>query len=278
MPTRSAGGLLSAVFLLSAFSFGQSTYKTITVSNGGTIEGTVKWVGPVPKIPKLPINKDAQICDPDSTKTRDLERLIIGSNHGVENTVVYLVNINEGKAMDLPEARRTLDQRHCRYIPHILLVPQDGKLKMKSSDPTLHTIHMTGAATYNLPFPFQSDYISRQMVEKGVVEMKCNAGHVWMNGYTIVAPHPYYAITDEDGHYKLTDVPPGTYRIEAWHEGWGTPKSENVFDVATQVAVHRPVYTPPRTWGKSVTVGANAVSTVDFELSEAAPNGMSAAK
>jgi hypothetical protein len=57
--------------------------------------------------------------------------------------------------MDLPEPRRFLDQRHCRYEPHILLVPQDAEVRMKSSDSdaTLHTVHMDGAATYNLPFP-----------------------------------------------------------------------------------------------------------------------------
>ena len=55
--------------------------------------------------------------------------------------------------MDLPEQRRHLDQKNCRYVPHILLVPQKATLDMKSSDATLHTIHMDGAATFNLPFP-----------------------------------------------------------------------------------------------------------------------------
>ena len=54
--------------------------------------------------------------------------------------------------MDLPEPRRFLDQKHCRYEPHVLLVPENSSLQMKSSDPVLHTVHMDGAATYNLPF------------------------------------------------------------------------------------------------------------------------------
>ena len=90
--------------------FGQSDYRVISVSNGGTISGTVKWVGPLPRNLDFPVTKDPQICDPDSKKTADLERLIVGPQGGVANTVVYLKNISRGKALELPEQRRHLDQ------------------------------------------------------------------------------------------------------------------------------------------------------------------------
>ena len=152
---------------------GQSNgYQVVSVANGGTIKGTVKWSGPEPHPATFPITKDPQICDPDSHKSRDLERLVIGSQGGVANTVVYLKNISSGKAFDLPPGRRSLDQHLCRYEPHILLVPQKAALDMKSSDATLHTIHMDGAATYNLPFPFQNQTISRDMNTPGLVNLK----------------------------------------------------------------------------------------------------------
>src|SRR5208282_1306940 len=150
--------LFAATALLSA-----QDYKVISVSHGGTISGSVKWSGPVPHQTEFPVNKDPQICDPESRKTVDLERLIIGPQGGVANTVVYLKGVTQGKAMDLPEQRRHLDQKHCRYIPHILLVPANGTLNMVSSDATLHTIHMDGAATYNLPFPFPDRVNTRVM-------------------------------------------------------------------------------------------------------------------
>jgi hypothetical protein len=83
-----------------------------------------------------------------------LERLIVADNSGVANTVVFLKDITKGKPMELPEPRRFLNQKSCRYEPHILLVPLQGNLQVKSSDPTLHTVHMSGASDYNLPFPF----------------------------------------------------------------------------------------------------------------------------
>ena len=145
--------LLVSLLAAATFAAGQSSYKVIPVTDGGTISGTVKWSGPVPKELDFPVTKDPQICAPDGNKSISLERLIVGPEGGVANTIVYLKNISAGKPMDLPEQKRHLDQRRCHYIPHILLVPEKAELQMQSSDATLHTIHMDGAASYNLPFP-----------------------------------------------------------------------------------------------------------------------------
>ena len=260
--------LLTCLFVVTAgLAVAQSTYKVINVTDGGTISGTVKWSGPVPRSLEYPITKDPQVCDPEGKKTADLERLIVGPQGGVANTVVYLRNIASGKALDLPEQRRHLDQHHCRYIPHILLVPQDGTLSMMSSDKTLHTIHMEGAASFNLPFPFTERPITRNMATPGLVHLRCNGGHVWMNAEMMVVSHPYYAVTDESGRFEFTDVPPGSYEIVAWHEGWNLVGREHAYDVLTEHSVERPLFSEPKTWEKSVTVSGNQGSTVNFVIS-----------
>ena len=245
--------------------FAQSDYRIISVSNGGTISGTVKWAGPLPHDLDFPVTKDPQICDPDFKKTADLERLIIGPQGGVANTVVYLNNISRGKALELPEQRRHLDQKHCRYIPHILLVPENGVLSMQSSDATLHTVHMDGAATFNLPFPFPGRVSSRTLSNPGLVHVRCNGGHTWMSAELLVVRQPYYAVTAENGEFELTDVPPGTYEIVAWHEGRSTGKKPSV-DVSTGTNVDRPVFAEPKTWMQSVTVGNSATVVVNFVI------------
>jgi hypothetical protein len=262
---------LFAIALAPAFSAGQAGYEVVSVQDGGTIKGTVKWQGPIPHLVASEINKDPQICDPLAQKHRDLERLLVGSNGGVANTVVFLRNVTKGKAMDLPVLRRSLNQKNCRYEPHILLVPLQATLTVRSSDPILHTVHMSGSADYNLPFTTEGQEIARPMNRGGVVSLRCNAGHVWMNGEMIVAPNPYYTVTDQEGRFELTDVPPGEYEIVAWHEGWRVVGDTPVYDILTQVRVKRAVFADPVMWSKHVSVAPHGTADVNFTLGEKTP-------
>jgi hypothetical protein len=260
--------LLALLVLTAVHATAQSSYRVIPVTNGGTITGTVEWSGPEPRGLDVPVNKDPEVCDPESRKSVNLERLIVGSDGGVANTAVFLKNISSGKAMILPDARRSLDQKHCRYEPHILLVPQAATLSMKSSDSVLHTVHMDGAATFNLPFPFTNRVTTREMDTPGLVNLRCNGGHVWMNAEMMVVPHPYYAVTDQDGRFELNDVPPGDYEIVAWHEGWQVLGRETALDVFSQKSVQRAVFSEPRTWEQTVTVHSGDTAVVKFVISQ----------
>jgi hypothetical protein len=243
-------------------------YTVVTVTGGGTISGTVKWTGAKPQPVTLPITKNPEICAPNGQKTRDLERIIIAPDGGVENTVVYLKDITKGKAMDLPPAERSLDQKNCRYIPHIMLVPKGQDLTMVSSDPILHNIHMTGVELYNIPFPIANHPLKRPFPRDGETDLKCDAGHVWMNSVALTVDHPYYAITDAHGNFKITDVPAGTYTIEAWHESWHIARQESMVDVDSHQTVNRPIFAESLTWDQKVTVAAGGTAKVDFQISE----------
>ncbi|MGA2354667.1 MAG: carboxypeptidase-like regulatory domain-containing protein [Terriglobales bacterium] len=262
---------LIACFLVPVLSAAQSVYQVISFQDGGNIRGNVRWQGAMPHLVSSEINKDTQICDPLGQKHRDLERLLIAPNGGVANTVVFLRNISKGKAMDLPAARRFLNQKSCRYEPHILLVPEQATLTVRDSDPLLHTVQMSGSADYNLPFIREGQEITRPMTREGVVSMRCNAGHVWMNGEMIVARHPYYAVTDQDGNFELTDIPPGDYEIVAWHEGWKVVGESSLYDISTQLRVKRPVFSDPIMWSKAVTVPPKQTVDVKFTLGERTP-------
>ena len=74
-------------------------------------------------------------------------------------------------------------------------------------------------------------------------------------------------MTDESGKFEFRDVPPGTYQIVAWHEGWTVTGKERTYDVLTEREVQRPLFTEPKTWEKSVTVSGNQVSVVNFTMS-----------
>ena len=187
----------------------------------GRINGFVKWIGDPPQPVKFVLDKDAHACTHDGRTEHVSQRLIVDPpTRGVKNAVVYLARMKgRGKPLDTLPYAGLLDQKHCEYSPRVMVIPRGAKLKMGSSDPTLHNVNMQGAAGYNMAL-LQGTQVSRPMLEPGLVRMKCDAGHWWMRGYLHVVEHPYYAITPADGRFELDDVPPGTYEVVMWHEGW----------------------------------------------------------
>ena len=97
-------------------------------------------------------------------------------------------------------------------------------LEIVNSDPTLHNIHALpkGNAEFNTGQPIQGMKTTHVFNAKEImVPFKCDV-HGWMNAYAGVLDHPYFAVTGEDGKFSIKNLPPGTYKLTAWHEKGGT--------------------------------------------------------
>jgi hypothetical protein len=259
-----SAGLLAAELQKPA---GRTKYQVIEVIDGGEIVGKMKWVGTIPEVKQLVVNKDVKVCCSNDQAIKPSPRLIVSpKTRGVKNTVVYLAHISQGKKLEIPRVNPKLDQIECVYVPHVLIVPVGARLDMMSSDNILHNIHMFGAASYNLAFPLANKVITKRLRKPGVVEAACDAGHNWMSAFIHVMGHPYFALTDENGNFKLTAIPPGTYELQAWHEGWEIVKTEEKDGVITGYT-----YSEPIILKKEVIVPRNGKVKVTFELSSKAP-------
>jgi plastocyanin len=192
-------------------------YEAIDVKDGGTISGEVKFSGTPPTPEKLAPTKDQEVCG----KTEKVnESLLVGANKGIQNVVVSIGNIQKGKKM--PEAGGTLDQKDCRYTPHVVLSPAGTELNIVNSDGILHNIHTTSTKnpSFNQAQPKFKKEIKKNFAQPETVKLACDV-HGWMSGWLIVEDTPYYAVTDENGAFKITDVPPGDYELKFWHETLG---------------------------------------------------------
>jgi hypothetical protein len=137
--------------------------------------------------------------------------------------------------MDLPPA--TLDQKGCVFAPHIVLTAP-GKLAVLNSDPVSHNVHTDPAK--NEPVNAILSKLKRKAAiaveAPEIIPVKCDQ-HGWMSAYIVVAEHPYYAITDESGAFRLRDVPPGTYTVEVWHQTLGKVQQQTAVEAGKTAAL-----------------------------------------
>jgi hypothetical protein len=199
-------------------------YTVTQVSNGGAIKGYITYNGKIPAPKKVNITKDPKVCG----ASRDDDAFVIGKGGGVKNVVVYLADIKSGKKIE-GSIKPVLDQKGCRYVPHVQVVPLHATLFVKSSDPILHNVHsfLNGSTVINFAMPPQAGLVlTKKMDRPGGEQLKCDI-HSFMTGGIFVTETPYAALTDDDGAFEIKEVPPGDYSIATWHQAAG-PLSQPV--------------------------------------------------
>ncbi len=201
---------LMPIISLAVASIPALAYDVVVVSGGGKVEGKVVFQGDVPTRKIIP-TKDQAVCG----KPRDEPVILVGSDKGVEDAVVYLKEVAKGKAWGKPEKTPELDNVKCRFDPTVQVI-QAGSIDVVNTDPVLHNTHgFYGKRTaFNLALPNQGQRITKQLDRPGLVRVECDS-HGWMLAWIYVADSPYYARTAKDGSFSITDIPPGNYTLVA---------------------------------------------------------------
>jgi plastocyanin len=211
--------LMTAVtFVFMVFlSYSASAYEETKVSNGGSVKGKVTYSGTVPMRTVVP-TKNKDICG----GVRKDPLIIVGKDKGVKDAVVFIKGITKGKAWKRPSKTPELDNKKCRFVPHVQVVPIGEKIAIVNSDPHLHNTHsfLDGKTVFNVALPFQGARVERPLKKAGIVRVECDV-HGWMRGWIYVADNPYYSITSEKGSFDMSDVPPGDYTLVVWQEHTG---------------------------------------------------------
>ena len=196
--------------------------KKVDPATAGNVTGKVTVDGPVPANETIRMNADP-VCLREN-KSPQFQETYEVDNGNLANVFVYVKDGLGNYVYDTPTEPAKIDQKECRYHPHVFGMRVGQPLEIVNSDPTLHNIHAMpkGNAEFNNGQPIQGMKMSHTFDKPEVmVPFKCDV-HGWMNAYVGVMNHPYYAVTDKDGKFELKGLPPGTYTIEAWHEKLGT--------------------------------------------------------
>jgi hypothetical protein len=151
-----------------------------------------------------------------------------------------------------PTSEVQLDQNGCHYVPHVLGIMVNQKLKVTNSDATQHNIHPTpklnqewNQTQANGAPPIEKSFARPEVL----IPVKCNQ-HPWMKSYIGVMKTPFYSVSGTDGAFEIKGVPAGTYTVVAWREG-GVPEKT-----------------------MQVTVPANGSAKADFSFGEAATSSV----
>ncbi len=196
-------------------------------AQAGTISGTIKYDGKVPQFKPIEMQADP-ICLSQHTSAIFPETLVLGPDNTMANVFVYVKGgLPAGQTYPIPAEAVVLDQKGCKYTPHVIGVMVKQPVKILNPDGTLHNVHVLSAknAEQNFAMPkFRAEMTHTFDTAEFMFPVKCDV-HPWMGAWVAVMPHPFYSVSKEDGKFSIANLPAGTYEIEAWHEKLGTQKA-----------------------------------------------------
>lgn len=191
-------------------------------SYAGTISGTVTYSGSAPKLKAISMDADP-VCASKHTSPVLPEVLVLGKDNAMGNIFVSVKSGVPDKKYPGPKDPVTINQLGCVYVPHVVGVMAEQPLQILNSDGILHNIHGLPKKNpeYNTAMPkFRKEVTRTFNTPEPLFPMKCDV-HPWMQAYIAVMSHPYFDVTETDGKFSISDLPAGTFDIEAWHEKLG---------------------------------------------------------
>jgi plastocyanin len=201
---------------------GAPAASAVNEATAGNINGKIVLEGASPKEEAIRMNADP-VCVREVKGAQTTEMYVVGDGGSLGNVFVYVKDGLGNYTYPAPSGNVVLDQKGCRYHPHVFGIRVGQALQIVNSDPTLHNIHALPKSNqeFNTGQPIQGMKTDHTFTAREVmVPFKCDV-HGWMNAYVGVLDHPYFAVTGADGTFALKSVPPGTYTVEAWHEKFG---------------------------------------------------------
>ena len=221
--------ILSIVTLIISISSLASTsgwaYQEMEVTNGGTIQGKVTLIGemPYPRIYHLILFPNIDMCaevDTDDEMNRVLEDFKVSPDGGLKDVVVTLEHVDAGKPFNKEPINITAE--NCKFLPDVNVIRQGESFKIDNIDAVMHNSQVyqkeRGKILLNIPIPAEevSDGKITFKRKYKIMQMICGM-HEFMQTWGYRVQNPYYAQTKIDGNFKIDNIPPGEYKVTAWH-------------------------------------------------------------
>ena len=191
--------------------------------NEAALTGTISFNGEVPMQKRYDMTADP-VCVEQNRKPAYTNDLLVNQQR-VLNTFIY---VKDGEALnnyrfEVPESGVTLAHKDCSFSPRVLGVRTGQRLFVINSDRTAHNTHPM--PKYNLEWNASQAAGGEPLVQtfsrpEQFIPVKDNM-HPWQRAILGVFDHPFFAVSDNSGNYEIRGLPPGKYKLVAWHESLG---------------------------------------------------------
>jgi len=202
-----------------------TAYQEIEVKNGGTLEGRAILTGPTPepRVYHLVLFPNLDLCaevDTDPDMNRVLYDFIADDKKGLRDVVVTLEQVDAGK----PFNKKPINilSENCKFTPDVNIVRQGEGFLVDNQDAVMHNSQVyqaeRGKIILNIPIPAEEVSDGKVTFQKHykIFQMICGM-HEFMQTWGYRVQNPYYFKTGGDGSFKIDNIPPGTYKVNAWH-------------------------------------------------------------
>jgi hypothetical protein len=221
----SCGLALTFLFLFNLSCSDVLAYEEISVASGGALKGKVilKGTPPPARIFHLIFSPNIDFCGKisDGNGNRLLKEFKIAQEGGFQDVVVAVVGVKRGKKFDYAPQ---LEIENCRISPFVMPVRNNASLFISNKDPITHDIQGYSLddrytfAMFNKPMIPESEASKAVRFRNGNYIFRTQCGvHDFMQSWGMAVGNPYFAVTDKDGSFLISDIPAGTYDVIAWH-------------------------------------------------------------
>lgn len=247
-PGRIALRAILILLLSIVWTIDGSAYESMSVVNGGSIKGRVYFTGDLPDPSAFKLNRypDQVYCGAlsDGSGYRLLREVMVDTQGGLKDAIVTIVGVTRGKPFELEETK--LEANICQFVPYVSVMRSEHPMTVKNLDSVAHDLQVYERDWEHVFIMFHRPALTKGGTQdivrftgdrRGVI-MQCGM-HPYMQGHGLAVDNPYYAVTGSEGLFDIGDLPPGTYRIRAWHPTLGEQERE-------------------------ITIAAGSTSSVDF--------------
>ena len=188
----------------------------------GNISGAVHLNGKAPARIAIDMSQDPACTFGPPNLT---EQYIVQDGK-LANVFVYVKNAPAVPVQPAMLAPAVVDQKGCRFIPHVVAIVKGGAVEFRNSDPTMHNVHSMPVQVGNRTTDVSQGPGGKPETlhfkdAENMIPIRCN-NHPWMNAFLNISPTPFFAVSDATGAFHISGIPQGNYTLVFVHEKLGT--------------------------------------------------------